>query len=95
MEDKRVSPEELEAVMAEEVKRLCVEVAEAMNAAQPGRIFAELIVHPLRSGMLACAQQTLENGAPTSAERSNAALVMTAGLSVIVLANAAGTQDRP
>ena len=41
MQDKRVSPEELEAAMAGELKQLCVEVAEAMNAAQPGRIIAD------------------------------------------------------
>ena len=41
MEDQKVSPEQLEAAMAGELKHLFAEVADAMNSAQPGRIIAD------------------------------------------------------
>ncbi len=41
MEDKKVCAEELEAAMSGELKHLFAEVAEAINAAQPGRIIAD------------------------------------------------------
>lgn len=41
MDDKKITPDELEAAMQGEFKRLVREVAEAMNAAQPGRIIAD------------------------------------------------------
>ena len=41
MVDKRVSAEELKQSLMADVDRLAEEVAEAMNAAQPGRIIAD------------------------------------------------------
>ena len=41
MQDKRVSATQVQQAMAEDVKRLAEEVAEAMNAARDGRIIAD------------------------------------------------------
>ena len=41
MEDAKVTAEELEKVLSEDIHRLAQEVAEAMNSAQPGRIIAD------------------------------------------------------
>lgn len=41
MDDLRVTPEQLKAAMAQEMDQLCMEMAEAMNNATPGRIIAE------------------------------------------------------
>ena len=41
MDDRKITPEELEAAMQGEFKRLVAEVVEAMNTAQPGRIIAD------------------------------------------------------
>ena len=38
MEDKKITPQELKAALAGEIDRLVEQMAEAMNAAQPGRI---------------------------------------------------------
>jgi riboflavin biosynthesis pyrimidine reductase len=41
MEDAKVTAEELEEVLSEDIHRLAKEIAEAMNSAQPGRIIAD------------------------------------------------------
>lgn len=41
MDDLRVTPEQLKAALADEMDQLCVEMAEAMNRATPGRIIAD------------------------------------------------------
>ena len=41
MDDKRVSAEELKQALAADWDQLAEEIAEAMNAAQPGRIIAD------------------------------------------------------
>jgi len=41
MDDPRVTPEQLKAAMAQDMDQLCVQMAEAMNNATPGRIIAE------------------------------------------------------
>jgi len=41
MEDAKVTVEELEKVLSEDIHRLAKEIAEAMNLAQPGRIIAD------------------------------------------------------
>jgi len=41
MEDKGITPEELKDAMAGELDELFVEIAQAMNAAQDGRIIAD------------------------------------------------------
>jgi hypothetical protein len=41
MEEQRVSPEQLKQALAADFDRLAEEIAEAMNAAQAGRIIAE------------------------------------------------------
>jgi hypothetical protein len=41
MDDKKVTPEELEASLEGEFKRLCAEMAVAMNEARAGRIIAD------------------------------------------------------
>lgn len=41
MEEQRVSAEELKQELAADIDRLAEEIAEAMNAAQPGRIIAD------------------------------------------------------
>ena len=41
MDDTRITAEELKAAMEEDLQQLYAEVAQAMNAAQPGRIIAD------------------------------------------------------
>jgi hypothetical protein len=41
MDDVRITADQLKAAMSEEVDQLCVEMAEAMNNATPGRIIAD------------------------------------------------------
>ena len=41
MDDLRISADQLKAAMAGEMDQLCVEMAEAMNNATPGRIIAD------------------------------------------------------
>ena len=59
MEDARVTPEELKKAWAADFDRLAEKVAEAMNAAQPGRIIADS-EEPVRDASAEFRQQAYE-----------------------------------
>jgi hypothetical protein len=59
MEEQRVSPEELKQALAADLDRLAEEIAEAMNAAQAGRIIAET-EEPVRDAHAAFRQRAYQ-----------------------------------
>jgi hypothetical protein len=71
MVDKRVSAEELKQSLMADVDRLAEEVAEAMNAAQPGRIIADS-EEPVRDASAVFRERLYEKALSLLAEKQEA-----------------------